>query len=57
MWQRKQMEDLIDDLSSKFLLAYKPDHKRDDVQNYPTYFLGSIILSLKGNRRSIIDGQ
>lgn len=58
MWQRKQMEDLIDDLTSKFLSVYESSHERDEVQNYPRYYLGSIILSIKeGGRRSIIDGQ
>lgn len=56
MWQRKQIEELIEDLTSEFLEFYKPNHERSDVQDYGTYFMGSIILtSTKDN--AIIDGQ
>ncbi len=57
MWQRKQIEDLLGDLTTKFLSKYNRLHERKEVQNYPTYYLGSIIMSLKEGRRSIIDGQ
>jgi uncharacterized protein with ParB-like and HNH nuclease domain len=57
VWQRKQIEQLLADLESKFFSKYKDTDERKDVQNYPTYFLGSIIISLKGNKRTIIDGQ
>ena len=34
-----------------------PQHKREEVEKYPPYYLGSIIISRKGGTRSIIDGQ
>lgn len=55
MWQRKQVEELIDDLTSEFLESYKPGDERPDVQNYEAYFMGSIVLA--GRVNAIIDGQ
>ena len=56
-WERKQIEQLLSDLESKFLSEYDESHKRIEVQNYSRYYLGSIIISLKDGKRSIIDGQ
>ena len=55
MWQTKQIEDLIDDLTSEFLEYYDESHERDCVEKYGTYFMGSIVLA--GDGKSIIDGQ
>ena len=49
MWQRKHIEELIDDLTSEFLDYYHP------VQDYGAYFMGSIVLA--GRENAIIDGQ
>jgi uncharacterized protein with ParB-like and HNH nuclease domain len=56
-WQTKQVRELIDDLTDKFMADYKTTDDRTDVQNYGHYFLGSIILSRKNNQNYIIDGQ
>ena len=56
-WQKKQIEQLIGDLTDKFLSNYDPKHEPEHVQNYSKYYMGSIILNLKGNNKSIIDGQ
>ena len=55
MWQRKHIEELIDDLTSEFLDYYKPGDTRPTVADYGTYFMGSIILA--GRENAIIDGQ
>lgn len=55
MWQRKHIEELIDDLTSEFFENYKENDQRPEVDNYGTYFMGSIILSDKD--KAIIDGQ
>ena len=55
MWQKKHMEELIDDLTSEFLDFYKPKHTREDVDDYGVYFMGSIVLA--GRENAIIDGQ
>jgi len=56
-WQDKQIRELIDDLSGKFLEDYQPGHPREKVSDYGHYFLGSIIISRKDNSNYIIDGQ
>lgn len=56
-WQRKQLEELINDLSDIFLTDYKPVHERRAVAGYNHYFLGSIIISRKNGRDFVIDGQ
>lgn len=55
MWQRKHIEELLDDLTSEFLEYYKLGDSREDVKEYGTYFMGSIVLA--GRDNSIIDGQ
>jgi len=56
-WQDKQIRELIDDLTGKFLEDYQPGHPREKVSDYGHYFLGSIIISRKDNSNYIIDGQ
>lgn len=55
MWQRKHIEELIDDLTSEFLDYYVPGDNRQKVQDYGAYFMGSIVLA--GRENAIIDGQ
>jgi uncharacterized protein with ParB-like and HNH nuclease domain len=56
-WQDKQIRELVDDLSDKFLEEYQDGHSRGKVAEYPHYFLGSIIISKKENMNYIVDGQ
>lgn len=56
-WESKQLKELIADLTSKFSDLYEPSHARKDVAKYPGYYLGSIIISQKGSRPFIVDGQ
>jgi len=56
-WQTKQVAELLDDLTGKFLEHYDEKHDRTAVAKYGHYFLGSIILSLKNGESYIIDGQ
>ncbi len=56
-WHDKQIRELVDDLSDKFLEEYQPDHHRSKVADYPHYFLGSIIISKKDTASYIVDGQ
>ena len=55
MWQRKHIEELIDDLTSEFLDYYQEGDTRQMVKDYGIYFMGSIVLA--GDEKSIIDGQ
>lgn len=56
-WQTKQMTELIDDLSAKFLESHEADDERGAVEHYGHYFLGSIIISDRDGQKFIIDGQ
>src|ERR1700733_5277973 len=56
-WQTKQIQELLEDLSVKFLEDYQPGHERKKVKDYPHYFLGSIIISKKDSASFVVDGQ
>ena len=56
-WQKKQVIELIDDLTSKFLESHEEGNERDAVANYGHYFLGSVIISNTDGQKFIIDGQ
>jgi hypothetical protein len=56
-WTTKQVEELINDLSSRFLEEWEESHERKAVQRYGGYFLGSVVLSHKDERNLIVDGQ
>ena len=53
VWQRKQMEDLIMDLSLEFLKNWKPEDRLSDVRKYDPYYMGEIVLSVKGGRKKL----
>ncbi|TML27619.1 MAG: DUF262 domain-containing protein, partial [Actinobacteria bacterium] len=55
-WETKHVEDLIQDLSQRFLGQWGPLHERRDVQHYQSYFLGPIITTAS-ERINLIDGQ
>ena len=40
MWQRKHIEELIDDLTSEFLESYKESDSKEAVSDYGAYFMG-----------------
>ena len=56
-WQERQVRELIDDLTGKFLDSYEPGHSRHEVEGYGHYFLGSIVISHKRRQRFVVDGQ
>jgi hypothetical protein len=55
-WETKHVEDLVADLSHRFLAAWDALHERRDVRHYPAYFLGPIIITAD-ERINLIDGQ
>ncbi len=57
VWNRKQIEDLILDLSSEFLKNWKQGDPLSKVSSYDPYYMGEIVLSIKDEHNSIIDGQ
>ncbi|KAA6183723.1 DUF4268 domain-containing protein [Thiohalocapsa marina] len=56
-WQERQVRELIDDLTGKFLDYYEDGHARHEVERYGHYFLGSVVLSHKRGQRFVVDGQ
>ena len=54
-WQRKQVEELIEDLTGEFMEYYSEDHERNEVEKYGHYFMGSVVLTEDEN--AIIDGD
>jgi hypothetical protein len=56
-WAAKQIRELIEDLTSRFRIDYRPTHERKNVGNYGQYFLGSVIISNNDGERFIVDGQ
>ena len=55
MWERKHVEELIDDLTSEFLEYYDESHDIKDIKYYGAYFMGSVVMT--GLENAIIDGQ
>ncbi|NLG96415.1 MAG: DUF262 domain-containing protein [Chloroflexi bacterium] len=56
-WQTKQVEELLDDLINRFLEDHDDANPREAVASYGHYFLGSIVVSNKGGKKFLIDGQ
>ncbi len=56
-WKERQVRELIDDLTGKFLDSYEPGHSRHEGERYGHYFLGSIVISHKRGQRFVVDGQ
>ncbi|MFF4849314.1 DUF262 domain-containing protein [Streptomyces sp. NPDC001194] len=55
-WTRRNMQELLDDLSNRFLDQWKSGHERADVRFYRPYFLGSIVTYVS-DRTYLVDGQ
>ena len=58
-WEDKHIKLMVADLATAFLRSYDPTHKRAEVANYQSYYLGPVVLSQTGKDgvKSIIDGQ
>ena len=56
-WQRRHIEQLINDLTGSFLNEYQQGDNRTEGENYNNYYLGPFVVSEKAGQRSIIDGQ
>ncbi|MCY4288397.1 MAG: DUF262 domain-containing protein [Aestuariivita sp.] len=56
-WGRKQIHELLEDLTGRFLESYQPGDAAKDVANYGHYFLGSVVVSQNDEVRYIVDGQ
>ena len=57
VWQSEHVKELISDLTDAFSSNYNSKQTRPEVSNYTHYFLGSIVICEKNDKRFIIDGQ
>lgn len=56
-WERKNIEELVFDLQAKFDTFFRPSDEPSAASGYGDYFLGSIILTKRGNKSYLVDGQ
>ena len=56
-WEKENIDELLTDLFGKFVNAYQPGHSTKEVSSYGEYFLGSIIVSKRGGKSFLVDGQ
>lgn len=56
-WEKRNINDLLNDLWGKFNENFSEDDKYSEVKNYNSYFLGSILISEKDKNDYIVDGQ
>ena len=56
-WEKKQIDDLLNDLCAQFLGDYDENHARNEVKDYGHYFLGTTIISNRDGMKFLIDGQ
>lgn len=58
-WQEKHIKLMVEDLTTTFLKSYNTEHKRPEVANYQSYYLGPVVFSIspETGKKSIIDGQ
>lgn len=56
-WEKDNISELLSDLQAKFYSHYRPGDETPAVSGYGEYFLGSIIVSKRGGKNYLIDGQ
>jgi uncharacterized protein with ParB-like and HNH nuclease domain len=56
-WERKNIEELISDLQAKFETSYQQGDEPRSASRYADYFLGSIIVTRRGEKSYLVDGQ
>jgi hypothetical protein len=56
-WEKIHLQDLINDLTSRYLSQRKPEHELRDVATFEPYFLGPIVTHRGANETFIVDGQ
>lgn len=58
VWEKKQIEDMVEDLTIEFLKNWNQGDALTKVKEYSPYYMGEVVLSENGGTRSaIIDGQ
>lgn len=55
-WSTRNVEDLVNDLTTRFREQWRPEHERRDVQRYRPYFLGSVVTCRRDGASYLVDG-
>lgn len=56
-WERENIEELVSDLQGKFESSYREGDSPKAASGYDDYFLGSIIVTRRGSKNYLVDGQ
>lgn len=56
-WERQNIEELVSDLFGKFDTQYTKGDSPKAASGYGDYFLGSIIVTQRGGKNYLVDGQ
>lgn len=56
-WDKDNIEELLSDLTGRFLTNYQEGHPTSRVSSYESYFLGSIIVTQRDGKSYLVDGQ
>jgi len=56
-WEKRHIDELLNDLCTKFTSCYHEGDGTVRVSDYEDYFLGSIIVSKRGGKSYLVDGQ
>ena len=54
VWEKKQIEDMVEDLTIEFLKNWREGDALLKVKDYSPYYMGEIVLSENGGARSTI---
>lgn len=55
-WSARNLEDLVNDLTTHFRRQWQPEHERRDVLRYDPYFLGTVVTSRHDGYHHLVDG-
>lgn len=50
VWEKKQIEDMVEDLTIEFLKNWRPGDELSKVNEYSPYYMGEIVLSENGGK-------
>lgn len=56
-WDSSNVEELISDLIGTFNSSYRPGDEPRRAEDYGDYFLGTIIVTTRGGKHFLVDGQ
>ncbi|MEV4238017.1 DUF262 domain-containing protein [Nocardia sp. NPDC049737] len=56
-WECRNIQELLSDLLGKFETSYRDGDSPKNASEYADYFLGSIIVTQRGNKNYLVDGQ